>query len=604
MTHSISAETEKKEPSHIKGIPASSGIAIGKAYVLDREYFCVLRQLIAQEEIEDEVERFHTAAEAALAEINVIREGAVRELAGEIPLMLLDTHAQIIKDPTLLREIEENIRNQKHNAEWAIKTVLEEYQSRFSRIRDGYFRERMADIQSAVERLQRNLMKDLGGGGPSLVEPVILVAHDLTPADTLRLDTKKVLGIAIDAGGRTSHAGILASSMDIPAVVGLKTISSMARTGDFLVVDGNSGAVVLRPTNEQFVEYNAKRQKHIYHDRELHLQKDLEAKTLDGVHVRMFANIESSSDLSHLQEHGAEGVGLFRTEYLFMRGDTQPGEEEQYGDYRKVAEYLKGREAIIRTFDLGGDKLAGYAVQAGPEPNPALGLRAIRFSLANVKMFKTQLRAILRASAHGNIKIMYPLITTLDELLEANAILEEVKESLRKEGRPFKDPIDVGIMIETPSSVMIAPELAAHCRFFSIGTNDLIQYAMAIDRVNEWVAYLYQPLSPAILRMLQVVIKAADDAGVGLSVCGKMAGDPVYAVLLLGFGGVRELSMDPHSIPKMKKMIRSIKMEDARRIASHSARLGSAGEVRDYLSDQLKPFFEMGFSSDLFENGA
>jgi phosphotransferase system enzyme I (PtsI) len=335
----------------------------------------------------------------------------------------------------------------------------------------------------------------------------------------------------------------------------------------------------------------------------LHLQKDLEAKTLDGVYVRMFANIESSSDLSHLKEHGAEGVGLFRTEYLYLRNPAQPGEEEQYRDYRKVAEYLQGRVAIIRTFDLGGDKLASFAGRLEPEPNPALGLRAIRFSLAHVGMFKTQLRAILRASAHGDIKIMYPLITTLDELLEANSILEEVKERLRKEGKPFKDPIDVGIMIETPSSVMIAPELAAHCRFFSIGTNDLIQYTMAIDRVNEWVAYLYQPLSPAILRMLRMVVAAADAAGVGLSVCGKMAGDPAYAVLLLGFGGVRELSMDPHSIPKMKKMIRSIRMEDARRIAAHAARLGSAGEVREYLSAELKPLFEMGFTSDLFENG-
>ena len=593
---------ERRESVIAKGIPASPGIVIGKAYVLDRQHFCVLRTLIAGEEVEGEVERFHAAAEAALQEINVIRDGAVRELASDIPLMLLDAHAQIIRDPTMLREIEENIRGEKHNAEWAIKTVLEEYQARFSRIRDGYFRERLPDIQSAVERLQRNLLKSQGAEF-DLVEPVVLVAHDLTPADTLRLDTKKVLGIAIDAGGRTSHAGILASSMDIPAVVGLKNISAMARTGDFIVVDGNTGSVILRPTNEQFVEYNSKRQKYIYYDRELHLQKDLEAKTLDGVYVRMFANIESSSDLSHLKEHGAEGVGLFRTEYLYLRNPAQPGEEEQYRDYRKVAEYLQGRVAIIRTFDLGGDKLASFAGRLEPEPNPALGLRAIRFSLAHVGMFKTQLRAILRASAHGDIKIMYPLITTLDELLEANSILEEVKELLRKEGKPFKDPIDVGIMIETPSSVMIAPELAAHCRFFSIGTNDLIQYTMAIDRVNEWVAYLYQPLSPAILRMLRMVVAAADAAGVGLSVCGKMAGDPAYAVLLLGFGGVRELSMDPHSIPKMKKMIRSIRMEDARRIAAHAARLGSAGEVREYLSAELKPLFEMGFTSDLFENG-
>jgi len=585
----------------VKGIPASAGIAIGKAYVLDEQYFCVLRQLIAPEEIEDEIERFHAAVESSQQEINNIREGALEEMPGELPVMLLNTHAQILRDPTLIREIEEHIRKEKHNAEWALKTVLEEYSSRFTKIRDGYFRDRLLDIKSAVERLQRNLILSEEVDA-SLVEPVILVAHDLTPADTLKLDTRKVLGIATDAGGKTSHAGILAASMDIPAVVGLKTLASGVRTGDTLIVDGSSGMVVSNPSREQFLEYNTKRQKFIYADKELHEQIDLDATTLDGETVRIMANIESSNDLSHLQKHGAEGVGLFRTEYLFLRSAKQPGEEEQYQDYRKLAEFLEGKEAIIRTFDLGGDKLANFNRGQGAEQNPALGLRAIRFSLAHVSMFKTQLRAILRASAHGNIQIMYPLITTLEELQQANSILDEVKEDLRKEGIPFKDPIKVGIMIETPSSVMIARELAAHCDFFSIGTNDLIQYAMAIDRVNEWVAYLYQPLSPAILRMLQMVIRAAGEGGVDVSVCGKMAGDPVYALLLLGFGGVRELSMDPHSIPMMKKTIRSVRMEDARKMASRVVELGSTKEIHDYLRHSIKEILGKDLTSDLFED--
>ncbi|MDH5477070.1 MAG: phosphoenolpyruvate--protein phosphotransferase [Nitrospinota bacterium] len=585
----------------VKGIPASAGIAIGKAYVLDEQYFCVLRQLIAPEEIEDEIERFHAAVESSQQEINNIREGALEEMPGELPVMLLNTHAQILRDPTLIREIEEHIRKEKHNAEWALKTVLEEYSSRFTKIRDGYFRDRLLDIKSAVERLQRNLILSEEVDA-SLVEPVILVAHDLTPADTLKLDTRKVLGIATDAGGKTSHAGILAASMDIPAVVGLKTLASGVRTGDTLIVDGSSGMVVSNPSREQFLEYNTKRQKFIYADKELHEQIDLDATTLDGETVRIMANIESSNDLSHLQKHGAEGVGLFRTEYLFLRSAKQPGEEEQYQDYRKLAEFLEGKEAIIRTFDLGGDKLANFNRGQGAEQNPALGLRAIRFSLAHVSMFKTQLRAILRASAHGNIQIMYPLITTLEELQQANSILDEVKEDLRKEGIPFKDPIRVGIMIETPSSVMIARELAAHCDFFSIGTNDLIQYAMAIDRVNEWVAYLYQPLSPAILRMLQMVIRAAGEGGVDVSVCGKMAGDPVYALLLLGFGGVRELSMDPHSIPMMKKTIRSVRMEDARKMASRVVELGSTKEIHDYLRHSIKEILGKDLTSDLFED--
>ena len=584
-----------------KGIPAAPGIAIGKAYVLDTSYFCVLRQLIAPEEIEQEVERFQTAVDSSLHEIETIREGALKDLIGDIPLMLLDTHAQILRDPTMAREIEEKIRSEKHNAEWVVKTVLEEYQFKFSKIRDGYFRERISDIQSAMERLQRNLLQHQENVF-QLAEPVILVAHDLTPADTLKLDTKKVLGIATDAGGRTSHAGILAASMDIPAVVGLKTLSPQVRTGDTLIVDGNTGVVIHKPDRDLFLEYNTRRQKYLYFDKEFHEQKDLEAKTRDGVVIRMMANIESSSDLTHLDEHGAEGVGLFRTEYLFLRGSIQPGEDEQYADYRKLAEHLQGKQAIIRTFDLGGDKIGGLGQNLEPEPNPALGLRAIRYSLAHTQMFKTQLRAILRASAHGNIKIMYPLITTLEELLEANTVLEEAKAELRSEGKPFKEPLEVGIMIETPSSVMIARELAANCDFFSIGTNDLIQYTMAIDRVNEWVAYLYQPLSPAIIRMLQLVIRAADEAKIGVSVCGKMAGDPVYAILLIGFGGVRELSMDTHSIPKMKKLIRSIGMDEARKIASSVAAMGSGKEIKKFLSDALRPHMEKGFTSDLFEN--
>lgn len=590
------------ESNVIKGIPASSGIVIGKAYVLDRRHFCVLKHLIQPEEIDDEVRNFKEAIDASVNEMGSLREGALEEFGEEPPFMIFDAHLQILNDPSMKKRVEELIREHKCNAEWALKLVIEEYQSRFSRIKDEYFRQRLQDVEQVITRIQSNLIHGEEASFSALEEPVILVAHDITPADTLMIDPKKVIGIATDVGGRTSHAGIIAASMDIPAVVGLKDLSIKARTGDPIIVDGNTGLVTYMPSKEQFVEYNKKRQQYLYFDEALHAQKDLESITQDGAVIKILANIESSHDLVHLPEHGAQGVGLYRTEYLYINRRKMPDENEQYEDYKKVAQSVSPHGAIIRTFDLGGDKLPVYSASFEEEPNPALGLRAIRFCLENRDIFLTQLKAILRASVHGNLKIMYPLITAIEELTEANGALDQAKDELRKSGIDFNDSIPVGIMIETPSSVMIASELARHCSFFSIGTNDLIQYTMAIDRINERVAYLYQPLSPAILRMIALAIKAADEAGISSSVCGKMAGDPTYAMLLLGFGKMRDLSMDVHSIPRIKKFIRSIKLKDAENIAAHVLGLGSAQEVKKYLFTQVGPLLVEGVSSDLLEN--
>jgi phosphotransferase system enzyme I (PtsI) len=586
----------------VKGIPASSGIVIGKAYVLDRRHFCVLKHLIQPDEIDNEVKQFKEAIDASLSEMGSLREGALEEFGEELPFMIFDAHLQILNDPSMRKRVEELIRENECNAEWALKLVMEEYQSRFSRIKNEYFRQRLQDVEEVITKIQGNLIHGEEPSLSALEEPVILVAHDITPADTLMIDPKKVLGIATDAGGRTSHAGIIAASMDIPAVVGLKDLSLKARTGNPIIVDGNTGLVTYLPTKEQFVEYNQKRQQYIYFDEALHAQKDLESITKDGTTVKILANIESSHDLVHLSEHGAQGVGLYRTEYLYINRRTMPNENEQYEDYKKVAQSVTPHSAIIRTFDLGGDKLPVYSGSFDDEPNPALGLRAIRFCLENRDIFLTQLKAILRASVHGNLKIMYPLITAIEEVTEANGVLDQAKDELTKSGIEFNDKIPVGIMIETPSSVMIARELARHCSFFSIGTNDLIQYTMAIDRVNEKVAYLYQPLSPAILRMISMTIKAADEAGISCSVCGKMAGDPTYAMLLLGFGKMRELSMDVHTIPRIKKFIRSIKLKDAEHLASHVLGLGSAKEVKQYLLSQVELFLMEGVNSDLLEN--
>lgn len=595
------ALTEKQNV--YKGIPASSGIVIGKAYVLDRHMVCVLEHPIPDEEIENEVERFRAAVERAESEMRELSERAAAEFGEDMPFMIFDAHAQILRDPSMLREIENLIREKKRNAEWALKILLEKYQTRFSKIKDNYFRERLHDIEQVVLRLQRHLTHGEDASLGMLTEPVIIISHDLSPADTIQMDPSKVIGFAIDVGGKTSHAGILASSMDIPAVVGLKSLSLRVRSGDPVIIDGNTGEVTHLPTPEQFQLFNKRRQKYLYYDKELHAQKHLEAKTLDGVAIKLLANIETSHDLAHVYEHGAAGVGLYRTEYLYINKLRWPDEEEQYDDYKKVAESLKPNPAVIRTLDLGGDKLGINDEYYEPEPNPALGMRAIRFCLKNPEIFKTQLRAILRASAHGNIKIMYPLITSVDELIEANDILNSVKNELRENKIKFNENVPVGIMIETPSSVMLAQELAKHCDFFSIGTNDLIQYTMAIDRVNEKVAYLYQPLSPAILRMLFQVVDAAGKAEIPVSVCGKMAGDPTYALLLMGLGGVRELSMDVHSIPKIKKFVRSIRIEDAKKIAKEALALNSTEEIKNYMMRQIEKYFVEGISSDLVENG-
>ena len=602
----MTASETPVEDNVFLGIPASTGIIIGKAYVLDRHMICVLEQPVPEDELDAEIERFHDAAESCRSEMRENAERAQSESGEDLPSLIFDSHIQIIKDPSMLSEVENIITERLCNAEWAIKVLLEKYQASFSKIKDQYFRDRLVDIEQALTRLQRHLIQGGEGGTlDDLTEPVIIVAHDLSPADTIQLNPGKVMGFATDVGGRTSHAGIIASSMDIPAVVGLKTLSLNARSGDALIIDGNAGEVVLRPTTGQFIKYNKRRQKHLYYDQAVHAKKHLEAITTDGVKVTVLANIESSQDLAHLAEHGAEGVGLYRTEYLFIHRSKWPGEEEQFEDYRKVAQAVKPNWATIRTLDVGGDKLpvGGDYMGMAAEPNPALGLRAIRFCLSQPALFKTQLRAILRASAFGNLKIMYPLITCPEELVAANALLEVAKAELTAEGIPYHPSIETGIMIETPSSALFAAHLAKLCTFFSIGTNDLIQYTLAIDRMNETVAYLYQPFSPAILKLLSQTIMEAQKAGISVSVCGKMADDPVSVALLLGMGGLRELSMDVHSIPRLKQFIRSISVENARAVALQALEMTDAEEIRSFVMSRIGDKTREGLAVAPTQNG-
>ncbi len=587
-----------------QGIPASSGIVIGKAYVLDPHLICVLkRDLLNPEEVDAEIERFREAVERAAEDMSSLTDRAIQEFGDDVPNLIFETHVQLLRDPSLIKEVECHIEEQAHNAEWALKVLMEKYQARFSRFKDPYFRDRLEDIEQVVTRLQRRL----GGEGDAtsfdqLAEPVVIVAHDLSPADTMLFDPNKVIGFATDSGGKTSHAGILASSMDIPAVVGLQGLSFDIRSGDPIIVDGNSGVVIHRPTMAQFQSFNQRRQRWLYLDKAIHAEKGMEAVTTDGAWVQVMANIESSLDLAHLKEHGAEGVGLYRTEYLYINRRQWPDEDEQFEDYRRVAESVALHYAVIRTLDIGGDKLPISSPFPTKEANPALGLRAIRFCLQHKDIFRTQLRAILRASAFGKLRIMYPLITTLGEVREANELLDQCKAELDAEGIDYDKDIPVGIMIETPASVIQAEELAKVCSFFSIGTNDLIQYTMAIDRVNERVAYLYQPLSPAIIAMIHQVVMAAKRHKIDVSVCGKMAGDPAYTMLLLGMGEVHSLSMDVHSIPRLKKFIRSLSMSDCKTVAETALSISDDEKLLAYMKEAMASRRVDGVTSDLVGN--
>ncbi len=575
--------------TQIKGIAASPGIAIGRVYILDRTKPCILRHSIQDSHIEDEIQRFKEALSKSRAQLKEIREKAKKDI-GSSHLYILDAHIMMLKDATLSENTINLIREQKVNAEWALKESMESFLKKFERIGDEYISSRKKDIEQVVHRVLRNMIGHHLESLADLEEPVIIVAHDLTPSDTIQMKREKVLGFATDAGGKTSHTGIMASAFEIPAVVGLKNITEKSKNGDSIIVDGIDGSVVLSPDNETFQNFLKKQQRFKYYEKELLKTKDLQAVTKDGHRVRLLSNIEYSDEVDLAIRYGAEGIGLYRTEYLYINKDSLPGEEEHFLDYKNVATRMKSGYSIIRTLDLGGDKFISET-RTDSEENPALGLRGIRLCLNRRDIFKTQLSGILRASHYGRLKLMYPMISGIDELKEANAVLQEVKEELNSKGIPFDTEIEVGAMIETPSASLIVDLLADEADFFSIGTNDLIQYTLAIDRVNEQVAYLYQPLHPSVLRILKNIISSADKKGVPVSICGMMGGDPLHTLLLLGMGNIESISMDPHSIPKIKKFIRQILYKDAVRIADEVLSMRSIEDIKKYLSEEMPKIY-------------
>lgn len=567
------------------GVAVSPGIVIGKARLVDRSKVKIFYQyLIGDDQLNREIKRFEEAARTTEDQLNAIKNGMPEQLKGHS--FILDSHLMILKDSMLHDATIQRISKEKINAEWALKKSLEEIRWAFNQVDDEYISNRVNDVENVVERILRNLSGDEQQSLSHINERVIIVAHELSPGDTSELNPSKVMGFITDVGGRTSHAAIIAQALQIPVVVGLESATKVVREGDLLIVDGNSGEVIINPDDEVIIEYQEKHLRHEKYKASIARVSHLPAVTLDGHPIVIKANMEFLEEVAAAREHGSEGIGLYRTEFLYLKSKELPSEEEQFQDYREVAEIIAPEPVTIRTLDLGADKFAsGHEIDR--EANPALGLRAIRFCLKEPEIFKRQLRAILRASFYGRVQLMFPMISGLQELLDAKEIMGQVKDELDRENIEYDRSIKVGIMIEVPSAVTMAEILAQHVDFFSIGTNDLIQYALAIDRVNEQVAYMYQPFHPALIRMIRQVVNAARDAGISVSVCGEMAGDPFCVCILLGLG-INELSMNARAIPIIKKIIRTISIEEVRADFENVMRLSTAKEVQAHVSNRMK----------------
>jgi phosphotransferase system enzyme I (PtsI) len=584
----------------VQGIGASPGIIIGKAYLIERSKVRLPQKGIHPDQVEEEVKRFLKAIQESRNQLMEIKE---KILDPEVRRhsFILDVHLMILDDQMLIQDTVDTIRKKKVNAEWALDLTLEKLDTAFEAIEDEYLKERRSDLHYVSERIFRTLLGKKHDDITRIKGKVIVVAHDLSPADTLQMNLKHVAGFITDIGGKVSHTAILSRSLGIPAVVGLKVATSLINGGDLLIIDGETGEVVINATEEVSQAFVERKRRTKSLEREVLKYASLPAETRDGVRIRLQANIEMVEEVSSAKMHGAEGIGLYRTEILYLNRKDLPTEEEHYQTYRRLAEDISPATATIRTLDIGGDKfLPDYS--KNNEMNPAMGLRAIRFSLKETEIFKTQLRGILRASVHGKLRVLFPMISGIEEIRQAKAILEEVKTGLVKARIRFDRGIKTGAMIEIPSASDIADILAKEVDFFSIGTNDLIQYALAVDRINEHVSYLYEPLHPAVLRIIRWVVQSGHEAGIPVAICGEMAAEPAYAIILLGLG-LDEFSMNPVSIPKVKKMLRMSRFEETRSLVEKLFQFSTASEierhVRDWMAERLPKDFIQWHIEDL-----
>ncbi|MGB9628555.1 MAG: phosphoenolpyruvate--protein phosphotransferase [Thermodesulfobacteriota bacterium] len=582
----------------IYGIGASPGIVMGKAYLLERAKVRMPQKRILPEEVEAEVERFLKAIQVSKNQLLEIKE---KILDPEVRrhAFILDVHLMILDDRMLIQDTVNLIRKRKINSEWALDLTLEKLDAAFKTIEDEYLRERRSDLHYVSARIFRNLLGKKHDDITRIRGKVIVVAHDLSPADTIQMNLKHVAGFITDIGGKVSHTAILARSLGIPAVVGLEVATSLINGGDLLIIDGEAGEVIINPTEEasQSLLQRKKRIKAL--EREVLKYANLPAETQDGVRVLLQANIEMVEEVASARMYGAEGIGLYRTELLYLNRKELPTEEEHFQTYRQLAEKVYPAVATIRTLDIGGDKFLSH-YSKNNEMNPAMGLRAIRFSFKELDIFKTQLRGILRASAYGKLRILFPMISGMDEIQKAKAVLEEVKKSLTKAKIPFDPEIAIGAMIEIPSASLIADLLAQEVDFFSIGTNDLIQYSLAVDRINEHVSYLYEPLHPAILRSIRGVVQSAHERGIPVAICGEMAAEPIYTLILLGMG-LDEFSMNPVAIPKVKKILRLSRFEETRNLVEKVFQFSTGSEIESYVRDWMAEKFPEDFMRGFLE---
>jgi phosphoenolpyruvate-protein phosphotransferase (PTS system enzyme I) len=568
-----------KAPQEIRlqGAGVSPGIARGALHVVREDFDDVVRYRIEPSQIGDEIARFEAALLKTRVQILEMQQ-KIAEAIGTKDAAIFDAHLLVVEDRTLIDEVLRKLETDLCNVEWVFQEVATRYAETLSKIDDPYLRERAVDIEDVTRRIIRNLQGKAPKPFLALAEPHILAAHNITPSDTASMDKDLVLGIATDLGSRTSHAAIMARSLSIPAVVGLHDATAKLETGQHVLLDGYSGLLIVDPTPETLAYYGEielRKGRVKEHLREL---RETKSTTRDGRHIVLSANIELPGDVDAVIANGAEGIGLYRTEFLFVNRDTLPSEDEQYQTYRKVAECVLPDPLIIRTFDLGGDKLAVGTVETGDELNPFLGWRAIRFCLENVDLFKTQLRAILRASAVGNIKIMFPMISGLEELRQAKALLQDCKKELQASGVPMGEKMELGAMIEIPSAAIASDMLAREVDFFSIGTNDLIQYVIAVDRVNERIAHLYEPTHPSVLRLLKLTTDAAHANNIWVGVCGEMASDVALTPLLLGFG-VDELSVGANLVPRVKLAVQSLATPECRQLVDQVMKLQTSSEI-------------------------
>ena len=574
----------------LRGISVSPGIAIGPVFTAQDDRPAIPEYEVEIERLASEMDRFNAAVDKAKGEIQALKEKAETEVSGR-STALLDSHLLMLEDPEFIKAVKQKLQDHRKNIEWVLYRAVRDIIEQLNATNQEYFQERGADVRDVAQRVLNHLLYRDQLSLADISEEVILVAHDLLPSEAIAMNKRMVRAIAMDAGGKTSHTAILARSFEIPTVLGLSNISKLVGHGDTVIVDGNAGRVILSPDQETIDTYRDAQRAWQQHEVQLMGLNELPAETDDGKLIHLGANIEVPEEVDAISAHGGDGIGLYRSEFLFLKPGRLPTEDEQYEAYSSVIDAVAGKPVTIRTLDVGGDKVVPELDGIG-ERNPILGWRAIRFCVSHIDLFKTQLRALLRASMHGNLRIMFPMISGIEELGRVYEILDEVKQELRREEVAFKENIPVGIMIEVPSAAMTSDILARKVDFFSIGTNDLIQYTIAVDRGNEKIAYLYEPFHPGVLRLLKLIIDSGHEVGIPVGMCGEMAGDPMATLILLGLG-LDEFSMSAAGIPEVKRIIRSVSMSDAEELVGSVLDMRSYEEVDKFVQDLMEKQFQI-----------